>query len=290
MVRSLSPVFGALLVLCSSAAAAGSSVKLIDAGAAPHELVRYQFKSGLTERGVMDMDMQMGVSMGGQEVPMGAMPATRMTLQMRVAEVATDGTARMEFEVVSAEAAGASPEAASVNQSLAMVKGISGWYQMDSYGQVTDGGVKLPQGTAAALGEAFSGVDQSMQQVNAAFPSEPIGVGARWQVTQKVDSGGIQLTQLVEYTLRSRKGNSVEMEMTLIGGALDAAGAMPPGAKVDAMEVTGNGTLRMQLDRLVPVSTMDTAITMAMSMSMQGQTQSLGMNMNMRQSMAPAPK
>ena len=65
---------------------------------------------------------------------------------------------------------------------------------------------------------------------------------------------------MVEYTLRSRAGNQVELDVKMISASLDASAALPAGAKVDSIQLTGGGTTSLQLDRLVPTATVDSDI------------------------------
>jgi len=287
MSRNLKFAAAAAALLFSATAAAQSTLQLLDAGAAPREPVRYKFETGHTETGALDTKMQMSMSLGGQQVPMEAVPPLRMTTQLRVAEVAADGRARLEYKLVSAEASGSDAQAAELSRSLAQIKGLSGSFRMDTQGRITPGTTLARSTTVPGGNELLGELEQSIYQLIAPFPAEAIGPGARWQVTQKVDSSGIQLSQVVEYTLRARNGDRAELDVKMISASLEAAAALPPGAKVDSIQLTGTGTSAIQLDRLVPTAAVDSGITLAVSMVAQGQRQNLGMNLQMHQAIEP---
>lgn len=287
MLRKLMLAAAAAALLFSATAPAQSTLQLLDAGVAPLEPVRYRFETGGSETGTLDTKMSMSMSLGDQQVPMEALPPLRMTTQLRVAEVAADGRARLEYKLVSAEASGSDAQAAELNRSLAQVRGLSGSYHMDTMGRITPGTTTARSTTVPGGNEVLGELEQSIHQLIVPFPAEAIGPGARWQVKQKVDSSGIQLSQVVEYTLRARNGDRLELDVKMISASLEAAAALPPGAKVDSIQLTGTGTSVIQLDRLVPAAAVDSSIALAVSMVARGQTQNLGMNLQMHQAIAP---
>src|SRR5690606_36647090 len=132
--------------LFSTATPAQTTVQLLDAGAAPRQAIRYRFNAGHAEQAALDMNVQMVLSLAGQTLRLGTVPPIRMTMAMRTAEVAADGSARIEFELLSAETAGDDAQAAQVIQALAAsTRGLSGWYRVDARGQVSDSEVNAPE-------------------------------------------------------------------------------------------------------------------------------------------------
>lgn len=274
--------------LFSTTAPAQTTVELIEAGATPRQPLRYRFEAGRSERAALDMTMRISLSFAGQQMTLGDVPPIRMLLQMRTAEVAGDGSARLQFELLSAEAEASHPQAAQINQALAGTKGLSGSYRIDGRGQVSDSQVDesaTPQAGAAVLED----LERSMQQLSAPFPEEAVGPGARWRVRQNVNNAEMRMSQTAEYTLRSRQGNRVELEVKMVDATLEALGALPPGAKVDSVKIQGGGTSAIPLDGLVPTASVDATFDLMLSMQAEGQTQNLGMNMQMQQAVAPAP-
>lgn len=290
MSRSLLLAGAVFVALSSTAVPAQTRVELIEVGTAPHQPLRYSFQQGRSERAVLDTNMRLALSFGGQMIPMGDLPPIRMTLQMQTAEVAADGSARIGFELLSAEAEAGHPQTAQINQALANTKGLSGSYRVDPRGQVSDSQVDAPaEGTAPQGGAAvFDDLERSMQQLAAPFPEQPVGPGARWRVSQNVENADMRMSQTAEYTLRSRQGNRIELDVKMTDASLEALGGLPPGAKVDAVKIEGGGSSAIALDGLVPTARVDATFDMSLSMQAEGQTQNLGMNMQMRQAIAPA--
>jgi hypothetical protein len=289
MFRSLLPAAAAALALLCANANAQTSVELIDAGAAPQQPIRYRFVAGPSQNAVMDMNTQMAMNLGAMQIPMTSIPPLRMTMAMRVAEVAADGSARLEFALLSAEATGDLALTGPLKQSLANVKDVAGWYRMDTRGQISEGDMNVPAGNEGAR-EALGSLNQTMQQLAAPFPAEAVGVGARWRVVQKTATGGASIAQTAEYTLRSRTATSVTLEVKIVDSSIELGSALPPEAKLEAMKVEGGGTTTMDLGGLVPIAAMDVNTQIIMSFSAQGQTQNINLTMQMKQSMGPAAK
>src|SRR5690606_18906954 len=191
------------VALFSTAVPAQTTVELIEAGSTPHQPLRYRFEAGRSERAALDMNMRIALSLGGQQVTLGDVPPIRMVLQMRTAEVTADGSARVRFELLSAEAEASHPQAAQINQALANTKGLSGSYRVDARGQVSDSQVDVPQdGQLPQGGEAvFEDLERSMQQLAAPFPVEAVGPGARWRTQQHGDNADMPLAPTREHTL-----------------------------------------------------------------------------------------
>ncbi len=286
MLRSFLLAGALSAALFSAAAPAQTTIALVDAGASPREALRYRFQSGFSEQATLDLNVDMAMSMAGATLPLGSVPPIQMQMQLRTSEMSPDGSARIQFELLSAEAAGEDAQAAQVNQALASTKGLSGWYRIDPRGQVTESHVNALEGNNAA-GAVLQDLEQSMQQMAAPFPQEAVGAGARWRVTQNVTSNNMRMTQTAEYTLRERSGNRVVLDVKMIEAALDAAGGLPPGAKLDSVKMQGGGSTTIQLDRLVPTGRIDADLDLALSITAQGQTQNMGMNLKMRQAIAP---
>lgn len=266
---------------------AQSTVQLLDAGAAPRETLRYQFTAGSSEHADMDMSMQMSLAQGNQEIPVANVPPIRMGMEMRVAEVAEDGSARLEFELQSAKASGSQSEVAQLNNSLEAVTGLSGWYRMDVRGRILEGRIHPRQGQDnQGMEEMLGDIQESMQQMAQPLPEEAVGAGARWQVTQLADAGAMRVSQTMEYTLRSRNGSLVTLDVKVIDAQLETGTALPDGVKVDSVKVSGGGTTRMELDRLVPVAMADVQTNLTMSEARSAQ--SMGINVKMRHAIAPS--
>lgn len=289
MLRSLLTAACAALALAGTAAHAQSSstVTLLAPGTAPLQTLRYRFESGRTETAKLDTTMQMNIVAPGVQMPV--MPATPMSIQIRLrtTEVAADGSAKVQFEVISAEASGDSATAAQLNPTLAAMKGLSGTYSVDARGQVASNPMTL-SGVASGAAPTGADIQEQMQQMALPLPAEAVGPGARWRALQQTSANGLEVTQTTEYTLRSRKGDQVELDVKIIDVTMPDLGAMLPGASVSSATMSGGGPVTVNLAGLVPNGTTDVEMAIAMSLDLQGASQSMAMHMKMKQAIAPA--
>lgn len=281
MTRSLLLAAAASTLLFSTEGLAQARVTLIDAGAEPRQPLRYQLQAGRSERVQIDSQVQISLAMGGQSMPLTLAPPVRMTLDLASNEVAADGSARISYKLVSLEAVGEGQQVAQMNKALAGFAGISGWYRIDPRGNVLEGQVDpLPADNPAAAG-VVNEVEQAMQRMSAPLPEQAVGPGARWQVTQSIEDNAMKMTQTSEFTLRSRNGQTLELDMRFVEAQMDSVAGLPPGAKLESVEMKGGGSNTLPLDGLIATGKVDADI--AMSIGVEGQGERLGMNINVSQ-------
>jgi hypothetical protein len=271
-------------------------VTILNAGAEPRRELRYRFTEGSAESAAMDIDMRLNMSMAGIQIQEMALPTIRMLVDLGPIVVANDGSARYDFEISSAELienADTDPMVATaLRTSLGQMPSFSGWARIDSRGATLDGEINLPGAVDQQLSQVFDSTRQSLQQMSAPLPAEPVGVGASWQLTQNVESGGFSVVQTATYTLVSRDGDDVVLDLVLTQNApaqTTELPGMPPGldANLDSLEASGTGQMQIDLRRFVPVADSTLDMAMQLSIAMQGQSQQIGMSLRMDLGIAP---
>jgi hypothetical protein len=284
-----------LLLLAATAHAQTTTIELLDAGAQPRAPLRYKFTAGSVERGTLEMSMSLQRETNGQYVPVVTMPPVRMTMELRVTEVTADGAARVEMTTRSAEAAvdqGTGVGQGDINSALATVSRLGGWYTMDTRGRTTAGEASLrpmtgasatAQGRDTALTQAINNEMNNQLPTDASmFPEEPVGKGARWRVTTRSPVATLDAATSSEYTLLSRQGNRIELDMKM---GLTASGSSPQGVSVAAgAAATGHSVI--DLDKLVHT------MTVQADSDMQGTNapgQPAAMRTQMRMTVTPEP-
>lgn len=290
MFRPLLTAACAVLALAGATAHAQSSstVKLLEPGSGQRQPLRYRFESGRTETARMDTTMQMTMVAPGIQLPMVPPTPITMELRLRTTEVAADGSARLSFEVLSAGAGGDGPAAAQLNPTLAGLKGMSGSYALDNRGQVSSSQMATAGAATGAMAPSGADIQEQMQQLALPLPAEAVGIGARWQAMQQTSANGLEVTQTTEYTLRSRSGDQVELEVKIVDVTLPDLAGLVPGASVSSATMSGGGTMNLNLASLVPRGSMDIEMAIAMALDLQGASQSMAMHVKMKQDVAPA--
>lgn len=285
-------------LLFTAAAHAQTTIRVLDYGSEPRAPLRYQFKAGKVERSVMDMTMKMSMEMDGQSMSGIEVPPIRMIGITRVAEVAPDGSARIEFESGSVEMeTGQSPPGVSAGQLGRALGGLSqlkGWHRVDASGQVLESHVPLPEGlvdgatqqmTESLLGDLGNGAD-SLQQ----FPQEALGTGARWQVITDQFAGPVGIRMTEDVTLTARAGNRVELAVTAEQLLIPDAATAAEMVVVNSPGQGGSGTMVIDLEGSMPAMTMavDTLNETIMAGQGGGPARVMKTRMQMQVSVAPA--
>lgn len=269
-----------------SIAQAQPVVRVLDHGEAPYQELRYSYAEGQKAQATMSMNMQM--SMGGQAMPAGTMPAIETSMSVEVTDVFPDGSARIEQGTNGVSIMGGVEAGSTVNQmlqsSLDQVSQLTSWARVDSRGQTLDAGFDLPEGINPMVSQMMDSMGGQMQQLSAPFPAEPVGVGARWETSTTLQLAGAVVPQTSQYELLSRDGDTITLSVTFTQH-LDAqnmpAASIPPEAQA-ALEDTrnsGSGTMTINLNSIVPE--MESTTTTSMSgAAAAGQDMSMVMTMS----------
>jgi hypothetical protein len=223
---------------------------------------------------VMETSMAMAIEIGDQKLPETQVPATRMTMTIDSKEVSPEGDLHYEFELVQVEVLpkpGANPAMVNdLKQEMSRMLGLSGSATVTSRGFTKDAEIKLPPGVDPQFRQSMDEMKKSMNQMSAPLPEEPVGRGARWQVTMPVETPGMKLTQITNYTLSEIQGDKVKFDVAIKQSAppqeIDTPGAAP-GVKVslESLKSSGKGTVELQMTNLVPTSNLNMTTTSVVS-------------------------
>lgn len=253
---------------------AGTTVKLLDPGAEPRTALRYKFEADRTEKMVLEMSMAMAMEMGDQKQPERQMPVTRMTMRIDSKEVSPEGDLRYEFELEQVEVLpepGANPAMIkAMEEQLSTMQGLSGSATVTARGFTQNIEIKPPPGIDPQMRQFMDSMNQSLSQMSAPFPEEPVGRGARWQATMLLNTPAMKLTQIGTYSLSEIQGDKVKFDVAIEHSAppqeLEGPGAAP-GVKVslESLSSSGTATFELQMTSLVPTSNMNITTTNVVS-------------------------
>jgi hypothetical protein len=223
-------------------------VHLLDAGAEPRRELQLDLAAGSTELARMDVEMSQST---------GGVPATALSLGMdidvTVAEVTEDGYA---FDLTYGAAEVGSDElppelVEQLQAGMSQVQGLRGHLRTSRNGEPQGGSLEPPAGADPAVEAQLGDLSTQMQQITGAFPREAVGVGARWQAVNDLDSTGVAMRQVATYTLRSLDGDDYVMDVEVTQSA--GAQVMTEGSQLESLSGSGTGTLRGSLRSLFPV-------------------------------------
>lgn len=252
------------------------TVRVLERGAEPREPLRYRIAQNATSPVDMRMEMTVRMTVSGREMPAVPMPAMVGRMTLRATSVGADGTVHYGFTLDSFAPApgytGPAQVLTAVRSALASLVGTTGTGAMTNRGFVLDTQVNLPANADAGARQAIDSLRDSLRQLAAPLPAEPVGRGARWQVTMPIDAGGMSMQQVATYTLESVQGDRGHLQVRLTQSARPQAlhtPGLPAGAtaRLESLSGTGSATQEMDLTRLIaPTHThvvSDTATTVS---------------------------
>lgn len=251
-------------------------MKLLDAGAEPRSDLSYALNKGSTQKLRMTMDMVMGMKMGSQALPPTTIPTMTMLLDMTTTDKNPSGEWRIESKLtqVTINPKGGQQEqfAAAMRPQIETMEGLGMGYWINAKGRVRDVNIDVPKSVPDAAQQMLQGMNQSFESMVAPLPSEPVGLGARWQVVSRMASSGADLLQSAVYKLKSRDGAKVTLDVTLLQLAANDT-IKPPGmppeisAQVRSFNSGGSGTSQIDTQHVAPeVGSMTLKTTMNISM------------------------
>lgn len=261
-------------------------VRLITAGRAPTRTLRLIVRPGFHQTVTMTMGMVMAMQSAGKDlVPMTRIPEVRTTLELDAVGIVGDGDLRCTFKITRAELAPdprANPAVvAAMKQAILGLDGLSGFVVMTSRGFTREADFQVGATVDPQLKELLNGMRQSLYQLSAPLPAEPVGKGARWETTTKLEMNGMSLGQIGTYDLVELSGNSAKLDVSLKQTAGNQK-IQRNGMSVDLISLASSGTGHMALDftRLIAAPA-TISVKSAMEMETMGQKMSMQLDMTM---------
>ncbi|MGQ9590555.1 MAG: hypothetical protein ACUVYA_09720 [Planctomycetota bacterium] len=300
-----------LLVLFSFAAAASYAaepspaapsaplVKVSDPGKGERRELRIRLAKGWKEAGVMVSRVEMATESSGIAAPPQKMPAPEVTVRAEVTDVTDDGDFTYTFrfsELELKEEEGVSPVALEAMKSqLESMKGLSGTATVTSRGIVRKADVSPPDSASLRVRQAVESAVQSLKTFSVPLPEEPVGVGAKWEVRQAIESRGLQVTQSTGFELLGMEGDELRLRLTLTSSGRSEVGKAAPalagrGVSIVSVDLRGSGESVVRLDRVLPEKTeLEVKGEYTTKMEIQGQARELSTRMEVSTSVRRLP-
>jgi hypothetical protein len=236
-------------------------VKLLDPGADPRADLSYALTKGSAQKMVMAMDMAVGVKAKGQTMPQTPMPRMTMTFDNTAADKNPAGEFKIDSRLTSAtvDPNGGQQEqmARALRPQIEAMKGLGMVYWVNPKGHVRDVKLEVPAGVPPSAQQIMNGMSQSFESMVTPLPAEPVGVGARWQVVNRISNGGADILQSAIYTLKSRTGAKAVLDVALVQLAASDTihtAQMPAGmsAKIKTFSSSGSGSTQVDTKSVAP--------------------------------------
>lgn len=289
-ILALAVVFGLFLggtAVADAVPANAPTVKLRDPGVAPRKALRFTAKKGMKRTLTMTMTMAMAMSMGANAMPPTNIPPIRMTVDMKVADVMASGDIKYTFELrrprIVADKSTPKAMVDAMDEAVKSMTGLTGYAVVTSRGFTKEADVTVPPGATAQTRQLVDNLRQSMAQIAAPVPEEPVGRGAKWETIARMDQSGLALDQTATNEVVELKGDRVKLKISIAQSAKPQT-IKSNGVSVDvtAYAATGSGETTLELAKLVPSQA---EITMKSSMKMESMGQQMGMTLDVSMKM-----
>jgi hypothetical protein len=148
--------------------------------------------------------------------------------------------------------------ASQIEDAIAPLAGTAISLSISSRGEVISADASLPDNLDAAAASTFEQLVDQARSLTVPLPEEPVGPGARWEVTETARVSGVEVTQTAHYRLRSVRGPQLRLAVTLEQHAGRQTITDPStGTKIELLSsrATGSGSSSISLDKPFPRST-----------------------------------
>lgn len=184
-------------------------------------------------------------TIGGTPLPTN--PAVGTVVETAVSVRPLGDNYTIQSEIISATAApGTDPLIANAMETeLANIIGLT------TSVTLTNRGIQIPDSVSVEGAEGLGALQQtveSLAQIQAPLPLEPVGVGAMWRTTSAIDFEGATLINTTDYRIASIEGTVITM--TILGTQEIPAGSelVLEGLEVEVTSWTGSSTGESVID------------------------------------------
>lgn len=236
------------------------TVKLVKAGAGKKAALKLSPKAGDKARVEIAMDFAgkttAPAELGGTQEQIA--PTVVLGGELQTQDIGTDGATKFQVAVDNVDArdtAGAKTPADEFKKNLSSLNGMTIAGTVNGNGSTSDLTLRIEKPDAASK-EALGLIHLSLLPMWPVMPTEPVGPGAKWTVTQTQKlADQLDVTQTTDYELVSHKGNDWVIKGTtkITGVDQDIGGGGPP-TKVGKIMGTGTTEATVSEGSLTPAS------------------------------------
>jgi len=268
----------------------GFTLKLLDRGKEPRQIIKFNLKEGSKEKGKIISDMEIQNIMNETQSPVVYMPSIIIPVSSVVEKVDDNGTATIKYEV-SGVTVGDDQDAdpnliKSLRDLYSKIKLISCTVNVDKSGSNTKPECEF-------VGELEPSITQSLKETmenfsnNIFIPREPVGVGAEWEISNPdMLSGGISISFKSTLQLEKLDGDNATIKSTTSQFAKEQ-GVQFPGmqteSKLTSLNGSGAGKMDINFHKFLPRGSIKSKTDISMEIKGQsGQITEIQTNMAMR--------
>ncbi len=239
-----------------------SKIDLLDAGVEPRRELRFRPAVNSKQTMTMTMGMSMDMSMGEMTIPKMALPKIILTIDLNVTAVDRSGDIHYTFAYSDIQAIAEKdtpPESlAAMQKSFKSLVGYQGDMVVSDMGAVKSTKLIAPKNVDPMLKQTLEQLSKSMEQISTPLPSQMLGVGAKWQVTNSLKVSNIRMNQSSTYEVLKIDDRGITIQAKIIQSA-PSQNFLIPGmdkktkVKIKSITSTGEGRYVLRFDSILPV-------------------------------------
>jgi hypothetical protein len=268
----------------------GFTLKLLDRGKEPRQIIKFKLKEGSKETGKIITDMDIQNTMKETQSPMVYMPSINIPVNSVVEEVDENGIAKIKYEIRDITV-GDDPDAdpnlvKSLRGLYSKIKLISCTAKVDPSGSNTKPECEFQGDLEPSLTESLKQVMENFSN-NIFIPKEPVGLGAKWEITNpEMLSGGMLISINTMMQLVKLDGDNATIKSTLSQTAKEQTIKFPGTeleSKLTSLNASGSGQMEINFHEFLPRGSTNFITDLTMIIKGQsGQTTEIQTNMAMR--------
>ncbi|MFW6359061.1 MAG: DUF6263 family protein [Chroococcales cyanobacterium] len=234
-----------------------NQVELLDAGSESREELRFTPEENTTQTVEMMITQEITQSAQGQAADSPEIPPIQMAINTQVREVDANGNIHIDVTYSDVQLMGDENE--QLRSQIEQLEGMKGSMVVSDRGIIQDANWEFPEGVQPNTQQLFEQITNSTNRITTPIPSEPVGPGARWQVTDTVETNEFDINQRGTYELVERDNNTIVLDSQIEQQApqqeIDSPG-IPDDVSValESLDGQGSGTIRLNLTHLLPMS------------------------------------
>lgn len=242
-----------------AAASPRSVITLLDAGQGELRALRWTPRVGVPVRARLSMQMRMDLAFDGQAMPSSPLPTIVFTMRVEAGEANAEGNFPITttYESIGLEGETNPMMRRALLDAMRPLEGATLAFEMTPLGVISSTNTsELPPRVLEMLG-GQNGARQMIESIAQPMPAQPVGVGARWRLVQRM--GGVNspvITTTATYEMVRRDGDRVELRMTGRQTGEPQEFDLPaPDATAQLLSASGEstGSSTIELDTLVPI-------------------------------------
>jgi hypothetical protein len=229
-------------------------IEVIDPGREPRQLLRYRFVPGQRQEVTQTVELDLALEKDGHSIYSPALPTTTIRAELQVLSSAGE-KARVALRILDVSGIELTfrQRPPDFKRALNRVRGWRGEFEIDTRGRSP----QLSSLAYDAVDDENAGIlalnlEGLFEYLVILFPEPPLGVGARWQLTQEVVTQEAFRRDRFEFSLAERKGDHLKI-------SCKQSVQFPP-QRYDFLayirstaRLRGHGVINLRLDRVTPL-------------------------------------